>query len=180
MRKYIKVGALLFLVFVVSFLGYKINANLKHKKEVALRIKSVPRFTFKTLENKDFTQVNINQELPKLFVYFNSECDFCNSEAQKIHDNLESLKNIQILFVSHEEINGIINFSKKHQLENKANIIFLADTKLEFSEIFDAKTLPFMLLYSKENRLIKKFKGATKIDKIIEVLISSQRKISPK
>jgi len=170
MRKYIKVGALLFLVFVVSFLGYKINVNLKHKKEVALRIKTVPSFTFKTLENKDFTQVNISQELPKLFVYFNSECDFCNSEARKIQDNLERLKSIQILFVSHEEINGIIAFAKKHQLYNKKDIVFLADTKLEFSEIFDAKTLPFMLLYSKENELIKKFKGSTNPKKILTYL----------
>lgn len=170
MKKHLKLIIAILILSVVFYLAYNINANLNHKKEVAERIKTIPNFSFKTIENTDFTQNNISNNLPKLFIYFNSECEFCNAEAGKIQENLERLKNVQLLFISHEEINGIINFAKKHQLENKPNIIFLSDSKLEFSELFDAKTLPFMLLYSKENKLIKKFKGITNPKKILTYL----------
>ncbi len=47
MRTYIKIGIVLFLVLVVSYLGYNLYANIQHKKEVANRIKSIPDFKFK-------------------------------------------------------------------------------------------------------------------------------------
>ncbi len=170
MRKYIKIGIALFLISVLVYLGYNINANLKHKREVAERIKTIPKFNFKTLNGENFTQNNISKTLPKLFIYFNSECEFCNGEAQKLKDNISNFKNVQLLFVSHEEMDNITAFAKKYQLLNKDNIVFLQDSKLEFSVIFDAKTLPFMLLYSKDNNLIKKFKGSTNPKKILTYL----------
>jgi len=158
------------LVSVIGYLGYNISAKINHKKEVAKRIQVIPEFSFKTLRGEKFSQKDLNSTLPKLFIYFNSECEYCQGEAQQIHRNLEKLKNIQVVFISFESAKEIETFAEKYNLINIENIIFLEDGKLEFYEIFDANTIPFMLLYSKDNQLIQKFKGAIKIEKIIGLL----------
>ena len=169
MKKYLKIIIGLTLVCVIGYLGYNISTKINHKKEVAKRIQSLPEFSFKMLNNQAFNQNNISTIQPKLFIYFNSDCDFCHEEAKQIQEHLKQLKNTQIIMISHENSEGIKAFAEKYNLINEENIIFLEDEKLEFSEIFDANSIPFMLLYSKDNQLIKKFKGATKIENIIKL-----------
>lgn len=170
MKKNLKIVIAVLLISIIGFLGFKISSQLQHKKEVAERIRLIPNFSFNTLDGNTFTKKNISDKVPKLFVYFNSDCDYCHSEAQQIQENLEKLKDIQLLFVSFEPADSIKVFAEKYQLLNKENITFLEDEKMIFSNLFDAKSIPFMLLYSKENQLIKKFKGATKIENVLKAL----------
>lgn len=168
MKKYLKplIGIILISVFV--FLGYNILKKISYKKEVAERIKTIPNFNFLTLNNEGFTQNDLATNKNNLFVYFNSECDYCQSEATQISENLTKFKTTQFIFVSFESIEGIKQFAEIHYLLNKENIVFLQDKEMIFEELFDAKSIPFMLLYSKDNQLIKKYKGATKIDNILK------------
>lgn len=170
MKKKIKIIIGIVLISSIGYLGFSIGKKLNHKKEVANRIKTIPDFSFKTLNGKPFTQKNITNTQSKLFIYFNSECDFCHAEAKQIQEHLEQLKNVQLLFVSFEEPESIKTFAEKYELLNKDHIFFLEDPTLLFAELFDAKSIPFMLLYSKDNQLIKKFKGATKIENVIKLL----------
>ena len=172
MKKYLKIIIGLVLISVIGYLGYSISTKINHKKEVAERIQVIPEFSFKTLSGEQFNQNDVNATLPKLFIYFNSDCDFCHAEAKQIQEQLKQLKNMQIIMVSHENSEDIKTFAEKYNLINEENIVFLEDEKLEFSEIFDANSIPYMLLYSKDNQLIKKFKGATKIENIIAHLPS--------
>ncbi len=175
MKKKLKIIIAIILITIIGFLGYSISTKINHKNEVAERIQTIPKFLFKTLSGEQFNQNDVNAILPKLFIYFNSDCDFCHAEAKQIQEQLEKLKKVQIVFISFENVKGIKAFAEKYNFTNKENIIFLEDKKLEFSEIFDANSIPFMLLYSKDNQLIKKFKGATKIENILSRLPSSQR-----
>jgi len=170
MKKYLKPIIGIVLISVLVFLGYNITKKISYKNKVAERIKSIPEFSFLTLNNQVFKENGLTKSSYKLFVYFNSECDYCQSEANQISENIAQFKDTQLIFISFEPIQGIKNFAKTYNLLDKGNVLFLHDKKSEFSEIFDAKSIPFMLLYSKENQLIKKFKGATKISNIIKHL----------
>ncbi len=173
MRKYKKILISVIIISVIGYLGFSISKKIKYKNEVAQRIKAIPNFTFFTLDNVPFSEKELSKNTNKLFVYFNTECDFCQHEVQQISEYLPKIKNTQIVFVSFEEIEIIEAFANKYNLSNKENVLFLQDKKLEFSEIFDAKSIPFILLYDAENNLIQKFKGATKIDKITKLLPKS-------
>lgn len=168
MKKYLKPIIGIVLISVLIFLGYNISKKITYKKEVAERIKTVPEFSFQTLNNKGFTQEGLTKNEYKLFVYFNSDCDYCQSEAKQISNNLPQFKNTQLLFVSFEPIKGIKQFAKTYNLLDKENITFLQDKEMLFEELFDAKSIPFILLYSKDNLLIEKYKGAAKIDNILK------------
>ena len=151
-------------------MGYKVLNKINHKKQVAENIKQMPAFSYVTLENKVFTQENLAQNKPTLFIYFNSECDFCNHEAEMVQQNIEQLKAIQVVFISYEPVEKIKQFATKFNLLNHANISFLSDSKISFATTFDVTSMPCLVLYDKENNLIEKIKGQVKIETVLDKL----------
>jgi thioredoxin-related protein len=103
-------------------------------------------------------------------VYFNSDCDYCQSEATKIEERLGHFKEVQLVFVSFEEQKNIIDFAKEYKLYKKENVVFLEDKEMVFSQIFDVNSIPYIVVYDKDKNFLQKFKGATKIDNILAVL----------
>lgn len=169
MKKKVRLGLGVLVFAIVTLLGYKVVTKLNYKKEVAERIKIIPNFSFFDLKGKKFTETNLKNE-PTVFIYFNSDCDYCQSEATKIQERLSEFRDVQLIFVSFESKEGIKKFAKIYNLDNKDNIVFLEDKEGEFSKIFDAHSIPYILVYGKNQRLLKKFKGITKINDVLKVL----------
>ena len=168
MKKTLKIVIPLLIISLLAFMGYKVVNKINHKKQVAENIKQMPSFSYVTLENKIFTQENLVQNKPTLFIYFNSECDFCNHEAEMVQQNIEQLKDIQVVFISYEPVEKIKQFATKFKLLNHDNISFLSDSKISFATTFDVKSMPCLVLYDKENNLIEKIKGQVKIETVLE------------
>jgi thiol-disulfide isomerase/thioredoxin len=169
MKKKLRFIILLLIISVFSFLGFKIANKINHKKEVAENTKSIPNFSFIDIEDNVYTNKNLSNR-PIVFVYFNSDCDYCQSEATKIQERLEDFKEVQLVFVSFEEQKNIIDFAKEYQLYKKENVVFLEDKEMVFSQIFDVNSIPYIVVYDKDKNFLQKFKGATKIDNILAVL----------
>ena len=173
MKKALKILIPILVLSLLAFMGYKVVSKINHKKQVAENIKQIPNFSYLTLENKVFTEEDLAQNKPTLFIYFNSECDFCNHEAEMVQQNLEQLKAIQVVFISYEPVDKIKQFATKFKLLNHANISFLSDTKVTFATTFDVKSMPCLVLYDKENNLIEKIKGQVKIETVLNKLPSN-------
>ena len=173
MKKALKILIPILVLSLLAFMGYKVVSKINHKKQVSENIKKMPTFSYLTLDNKVFTEEDLAQNKPTLFIYFNSECDFCNHEAEMVQQNLEQLKAIQVVFISYEPVDKIKQFATKFKLLNHANISFLSDTKVTFATTFDVKSMPCLVLYNKENNLIEKIKGQVKIETVLNKLPSN-------
>jgi len=173
MKKTLKILIPLLLIAALAFMAYQVVSKINHKKQVAENIKKMPVFSYLTLENKTFTQENLAQNKPTLFIYFNSECDFCNHEAEMVQQNLDKLQNIQVVFISYEPIEKIKQFATKFKLLNYDYITFLSDSKISFSTTFDVKSLPCLVLYDEQNNLIEKIKGQVKIETVLNKLTTN-------
>ncbi len=143
---------------------------MQYKNQVAKTLQTIPKFSFKTLENEEFTNTNLKSNTATVFIYFNSECDFCQHEAQSISEHLEQFKEIQLLFVSTEDIETIKAFAKTYNLLTQQNITFLHDSTYTFSNRFDANSIPYILIYNKSQELVKKHKGRLNPDAILKLL----------
>lgn len=168
MKKTLKILIPILVISLLAFMGYKVVSKINHKKQVAKNIKQIPNFSYLTLENKVFTQENLEQNKPTLFIYFNSECDFCNHEAEMVQQNIMQLKTIQVVFISYEPIEKIKQFATKFKLLHHDHIYFLSDSKITFDATFDAKSMPCLVLYDKDNNLIEKIKGQVKIETVLK------------
>jgi peroxiredoxin len=158
------------MVSLLGYLGYCIYATIQHKKQVAQTIKTLPDFAYTTINGKVFTNQNLKKDTATIFFYYNSECDFCNHEAEQVKEKIALFNNIQLVFVSFEESEKIKAFAQLYKLENYDNITFVRDTKLSFATTFDVKGLPAVIIYNKNNTLVQKLKGQTKPEKIVALL----------
>lgn len=142
------------------------------QKTTVNTVKKIPYFTFTTLNNKRFTQDDFDKTRTKLIFYFNSECEHCEKQGKWLSQKIDAFKNLEVTFISFEEIEAIKKYRDKFNF-NKKNITFLQDTRLTFSYKFGAETFPCILLYTKKGKLIKKFEGETKIKEIIPYITSN-------
>ncbi len=157
---------------IFGYFGYQIYTQMQHKKEVAKNIKIIPKFEYQNIKGGFFSNANLKKNLPTLFVYFNSECEFCNEEAQMIQTHIAQLSAFQLVFISFEKPSLIKAFAAKHQLNSYDNVTFLSDSKVSFAAIFDIKSLPCLVLYDRNQKLIEKIKGQTKVEILIKKLAS--------
>lgn len=170
MKKNLKIIVPILFICVLGFFGVQIFTKIQHKKEVAENIKTIPKFEYQNIKGGVFSNANLKKDTPTLFVYFNSECEFCNEEAQMINANIQQLSAFQLVFISFEKPTLIKAFAAKHQLNSFNNVTFLSDSKVGFATTFDVKSLPCLVLYDKNQKLIEKIKGQTKVETIIKKL----------
>lgn len=168
MKKTLKILLPILIISLLAFMGYKVVSKINHKKQVAENIKKMPAFSYVTLENETFTNDNLKQGKPTLFIYFNSECDFCNHEAEMVQQNVDKLKDIEVVFISFEPVEKIKTFAETYKLLHYDNIYFISDSKITFADTFDVKSLPCLVLYDKGGNLIEKIKGQVKIETVLE------------
>ena len=168
MKKTLKILLPILIISLIAFMGYKVVSKINHKKQVAENIKKMPAFSYLTLENKIFTNENLVKGKPTLFIYFNSECDFCNHEAEMVQQSIDQLKAIQVVFISYEPIEKIKQFATKFKLLHHANISFLCDSKVTFATTYDVKSMTYIMLDYKENNIKEKIKGQVKIETVLE------------
>ncbi|RZS99147.1 TlpA family protein disulfide reductase [Aquimarina brevivitae] len=170
MKLYLKTTVVVLGLWLLCFLGYQVYAKMQYKQEVEAALKTIPDFSFETLEGKTFTQNNLDTDQPTVLIYFNSGCDYCQHEAQSIEQHIDAFKNVQLVFVSYETKEAIQQFSKTYKLNNYDNIILLSDTRDDFANRFDATSIPYLLIYDKDKKLIAKHKGQLRAESIIEML----------
>ena len=154
----------------LAFLGCQIFAKIQYKKEVAQNIKTIPDFEYQNTKGGLYSNNNLQPNTPTVFVYFNSDCEFCNEEAQMIQDNIQKFANCQLVFISFEKPEIIKDFANKYKLYNHDNIHFLLDSKATFATTFDLKSLPCLVLYNKNQQLIEKIKRQTKVSTLVKKL----------
>jgi peroxiredoxin len=169
-KKYVKIILPFLFVGLFGFLIFQITSKIKHKTEVAENIKIIPPFNFQNVNGGSFTNENLIKNTPTLFIYFNSECEFCNEEAEMVKENIEKFKNFQLIFISIEKPELIKSFAVKHKLNEYDKINFLSDTQVSFASTFDVKSLPCLVLYDKDQNLIEKIKGQIKPEVLIQKL----------
>ena len=170
MKRKIKLLLFLFFTLLVSFLIYKISLKYIHKKEVAENIKIIPNFTLYDLNDNTFSNKNLKDGLSTIFVYFNTNCHFCIEESKLISNNLDRFENIQLIFVSDEDVNTILQFAKDNKLFGLNNMIFLRDKEFKFGLMFDVNSKPSSIIYDKNKKLIDKFNGQTTLEKMLKKL----------
>ncbi|MBV5280860.1 MAG: TlpA family protein disulfide reductase [Paludibacter sp.] len=170
MRNVIKISLPIIIILVLILSGYKVLSFLQQKKIRDDRIAYLPSFIFETTQGQSYTNSSLKKKLPVVFIYFNSECDFCQFETQDIERNIRKLKGVQLIFVSFEPIQKIIMFQKIHKLDIYDNVIFLSDYKNIFSETFGVETLPSSLVYDKNGKLVSRNNGAVKVDYLLKAV----------
>jgi len=160
----------LIVLSALLFVGYHMVELSRQQKKKIEKITHLPLFELKDMQGKLFTNANLKKGAPVVFLYFNSECEFCQTEIENIVTNIQKFDGVQLVFVSIEPIQKIIMFQTTHKLDIYDNTIFLSDYRNIFSEIFDVNIFPSSLVYNKNGMLLSRNNGAVKANYLLKIL----------
>ncbi len=141
----------------------KISA--KKTKAHKVSILSVANFL-----NSDSTTVKISTDSNVVLIFFNPECEHCQYEARGIKENVNDFKNTELIFISSESIAAIQRFASQYNLENYPFVHFTKINREEIFDTFGTLSVPHIFIYDKDHKLIKEFKGETKVEAILKYL----------
>ena len=102
-------------------------------------------------------------------VLFHPTCDFCQQDATEILKSIHLFEGIQLLWVSYDHKDSIVQFSQTFGLDTLQNIHFAYMDIEVMLERYGNVRFPTFLAYDKKGQLLKKFVGATLPEEIASV-----------
>lgn len=134
--------------------------------------KSIPEFTFYTLNNIPFTQKQLKKEGKILFLFFDATCPHCQYEMQQIVGHYKDFINTSFYFVSMDKKQQIQNFINTYgkQLNGKNNVTILADPNRLFLEKFKPSQFPALYIYNAKYQLLKYWDTSANIDQVMSII----------
>jgi peroxiredoxin len=104
-----------------------------------------------------------------LVIYF-PDCDHCQREATAISNHLTAFKNYHLWFITTASYTDIQRFSVQYKLMNHSNVHFVRTETQDVLSNFGGIPTPSVFIYSAEKKLVKAFKGETKVKEILKQL----------
>lgn len=167
-NKFLKISAVSTSVLLIGIMFY-LFLNLQKKKEKVTALKNVPTFNLTTVDGNSFTQQNLGNDQTKIIVYFSPSCHFCQAEAEELSKRYQNYQNIQWIWVASEPLDEIKKFAQQYQLDKKDNIFWTHDEMAVFYQKLGMSSVPYFLVYDKNNHLIKRNSGAIKLEKLTNI-----------
>ena len=172
-KKYLAYLLALLVLGGTALMAYKTVHRLQTKKALAASLKTLPHFIATGL---DSTQIRYPQAIdkPLIIMYFNTECEHCQYETQELKKHLAQFANAQILMLSNESLAKLKTFAKSYALTDIDNLQIAQIPANKAFEIFGFTSVPSLIIYSKNQQLVKQYKGETKMETVVGAANSYQ------
>ncbi|MFD0940163.1 peroxiredoxin family protein [Pedobacter boryungensis] len=157
-------------MITIIFLSYSIFKKIKVIDENKILGERLPDFEFFLMNNQSFMRNNIPKDRYLIFIYFSTDCEYCEHEAEEIGRKINQIKTAHILFVSPDKSSEINSFSSKYKIDNHRSILLLQDKYKIFSKRFGTSVFPSMYIYNDNQKLVKKFLKQVPVDSLFKYL----------
>ena len=154
-------GLLTLLLLVISTVTFSQHSNSQeppYKKNPVL-----PQLEILRPDSSTLTKADLKKQ-ETLIMYFSPDCDHCIKQMEEMNKRMKDLAKLQILMVTYQPMNLLIDFIKTYKLEKYNNIKTGRDSKFLLPGFYQIKSLPYFALYDKEGKLITTFESNTKVD----------------
>lgn len=168
-KRILKILALLIPLILIALMIY-LFTNLQNKKSKVEGLQHVPAFNLQTIDGKIFSNKDLEKEKNKVLVYFSPGCYYCQAEAEELSNLHQNYPEIEWIWIASEPVADIKKFAEQYKLQDVKNIKWCHDNMAMFYQQFAMNSVPYFLVYDKQNKLVLRNKGAIKLKKIIESL----------
>ena len=135
----------------------------------------VPQLQLLQVDSSTFTKDNLKKHQPLIIMYFSPSCEHCKHQWEDMTKNMDDLKKYQILMVTYQPFEEMVDFYKTQHVAQYSNIKLARDTKFVLPPFYRIQSLPYMALYDKKGNLVTTFEGNVKIDKMLKAFNSKSK-----
>lgn len=175
MRKIIKYLVIVTIGFVVAYLIAQVISKYNEKKEVEIRIQTLPDVTFTSVFGDSISLKDFDSTRSLILIYFHPECEHCQYEAKEIGLRADEFNDCQLVMITPDDsLPRIEKFCEQYHLQEVDNLEVLLDQKGKFERSFGKAVLPSVYIYDKGQKLKKQFLGETKPEAIVAEIGNNQ------
>ena len=161
---------------------YKVNAQ-KHTEDVILdsapyqKNPHIPVFSLLLTDSTtQYSNLNIPKNKATILVYFSPDCSHCQADAKNLAEKLDSLKDINFVWISSHEVDKIKAFAIKYNMAGLPNMVFGKDEKWSIPSYFKITFTPYFAVYGKDGLFYKEFRNGLLPHDLIEAVEESNNK----
>ena len=169
MKKILAAGIIIVIMGLTTFLLIGIAGKMQKNKIMKERIKSLPVFSFRTLNDTIFRSDQL-KEGPVLILFFHPECEHCQYQITTLFNNNVIPSGLCVLLISNAEKEGIRKFMEENNLLQYPGLTALADETYSFRNYFGTEIVPAIFIYNKELKLVRYFQGEVRPETILKYL----------
>jgi hypothetical protein len=107
---------------------------------------------------------------PLVAILFNPTCEHCQHQAEELNRHLDLLKNVTLIMVASATLKEIGDFSVNYKLSNMDNIFFAKANPVDVYNNFGSISVPYILVYGKNHKLIRDFRGNVEVEELVQYL----------
>ncbi len=133
----------------------------------------LPEFTLLLTDSTHYTNQNIPKGKATVIVYFSPDCSHCQADAKNMMEKLDSLKDINFVWLSSHELDKIKEFAIKYNMFGLPNMVFGKDEKWAIPSFFKIGFTPYFAVYDKEGLFYTEFRNGLLPKDIIDAVEQS-------
>jgi peroxiredoxin len=167
MKKYVLYGFLLCLAGAFTFMAWR-TARVLHAQTVAERQRArLPDFHFTNLSGAPLRASDLPPARSTLVIHYHPECQYCQYEAEALRRHAGELSATNVLMVGQVSAQEAEMFAQAYALIGWDNVFWALDPDRRFHEWFGTRAFPAIFIYDAQGKLIRHFRGETKIEAIL-------------
>lgn len=173
-RFVLKITVIIIPVLLIGMILYLLFCFQK-KNERIKTLKNIPVFSLKTIDNTLFESKGLTGPYSKVIIYFNPDCDYCRKEAKELSKIHYKYTEVQWIWIASEPITEIKEFACQYNLDQYQNIQWCQDEQARLYQTFGMNSIPYFLVYDHNNRLIKRWSGVIKLEKLLSETLHEKK-----
>ena len=115
--------------------------------------KPIPAIRLLLLDSSEIDTNDIPKGKPSILIFFSPDCDHCQRETKSIVENIDSLRNVNLFFITVDPFDRMKFFNEAYKLSQYKNVVVARDYAFSFPYYFKGAQPPFNAIYNSQNRL---------------------------
>jgi thiol-disulfide isomerase/thioredoxin len=137
--------------FIFSILGINCQSNSAPTPANS----EIPSIEILLTDSSTIFHTNtLSARKPVVLLFFSSNCDHCQKEAEDLVHHKETLKKIKLVMISTEELYVIRNFYEQYGLSAVNKLIIGKDIRYAGIKHFQFESIPYCAFYSKGHKYL--------------------------
>ncbi len=130
---------------------------------------SIPPFNMQLSNAKVFNAADLPKGKPVILIYFDPDCDHCQTLMKAFFKKINEFKKSEIILVTFKPISDVTVFEKKYQTRKYTNIkVGTEGTTFYLRMYYNLIKMPFTALYDKKGNLNYSYRTETLVDDLIK------------
>lgn len=105
-----------------------------------------------------------------LFVYFSPDCGHCQTEAENLNAQMDSLQNVLLVWVSYRDWQDIRRFYLQYNMARFPNVVMGRDPEYILPSFFKVRFTPYVALYDKNKKFVKAWESGIAMSELLQLV----------